>query len=133
MLVTTIATVLALYAGQTPPAVGSTRAIEVQYGVPRHPPPCGDGWDLSARDGLCYPNGYLAPQDQAARQRYYQRQYGQPQYDGEPEPYRSYGMRRRPVPCTDGADLDIRDGRCYPTGTVPRQFQNRPENYYRRY
>ncbi len=68
MLVTTIATVLALYAGQTPPAVGSARALEVQYRVPRHPPPCGNGWDLSARDGFCYPNGYLPPQDQEARQ-----------------------------------------------------------------
>jgi hypothetical protein len=29
------------------------------------------------------------------------------------------------VPCGDGADVDIRDGRCYPTGTVPRRFQNR--------
>jgi hypothetical protein len=130
MLVTAIATVLARYAGQTPPG-GSARALEVQYRVPRHPPPCGNGWDLSARDGLCYPNGYLPPEEQEARQRYHQPQYGGPKY-GEP-PYRPYGMRRRPVPCTDGADLDIRDGRCYPTGTVPRQFQNRPENFYRRY
>ena len=29
----------------------------VQYRVPVHPPPCGHGWDLSARNGLCYPNG----------------------------------------------------------------------------
>jgi hypothetical protein len=40
----------------------------VQYRVRAHPPPCGDGFDLSARDGLCYPNGFLRPQDQAARQ-----------------------------------------------------------------
>ena len=133
MLVTTIATVLALYAGQTPPAVGSARALEVQYRVPRHPPPCGRGWDLSARDGFCYPNGYLPPQDQEARQRYYQPQYGGPQYYDESQPYRPYGLRRRPVPCGDGADVDMRDGRCYPTGTVPRQFQDRPGDYYRRY
>jgi hypothetical protein len=133
MLITTIATILAL-AGAVPPATGIERPVEVQYygRVPVHPPPCGDHWDLSARDGMCYPNGYLPPQDQAARRGYYQPQYGEPQYYDDP-PYRPYGMRRRPVPCTDGADLDTRDGRCYPTGTVPRQYQNRPENYYRRY
>lgn len=132
MLITTIATILALHAGPMPPAAGTEGAIEVQYRVPRHPPPCGDGWDLSARDGMCYPNGALPPQDQAARRYQPGYGYGQPQYYDE-QPYRPYGMRRRPVPCTDGADLDIRDGRCYPTGTVPRQYQNRQENYYRRY
>jgi hypothetical protein len=77
----------------------------VQYHrVPAHPPPCGHGWDLSARDGLCYPNGYLPPQDQAARQRYYR-------------------GGRYPVPCGHGADLDVRDGQCYPNGMVPPQFQ----------
>jgi hypothetical protein len=81
----------------------------VQYGVPAHPPPCGIGWDLSARDGLCYPNGYLPPREQAARRGYYGRRY--------------------PVRCGPGADLDIRDGRCYPNGAVPLQFQNRPQNY----
>jgi hypothetical protein len=89
----------------------------VQYGFPVHRPPCGDGWDLSARDGMCYPNGYLPPQDQAARQGY----YGGGGY---------YGGRRYPIPCGNGADLDVRDGQCYPTGTVPRRFQNRPR-YYR--
>lgn len=80
----------------------------VQYHrVPVHPPPCGHGWDLSARDGLCYPNGYLPPQDQAARQ----------------YPQRYYRGGRYPVPCGHGTDLDSRDGQCYPTGTVPRQFQ----------
>ena len=83
----------------------------VQYGVPVHPPPCGDGWDLSARDGLCYPNGYLPPHAQAARRGYYR-------------------GGRYPVPCGEGADVDVRDGRCYPNGTVPRRFQNRPQ-YYR--
>jgi hypothetical protein len=77
------------------------------YRAPVHPPPCGHGWDLSARDGLCYPNGYLPPQDQAARQ----------------YPQRYYRGGRYPVPCGHGTDLDSRDGQCYPTGTVPRQFQ----------
>ena len=80
----------------------------VQYHhVPAHPPPCGHGWDLSARDGLFYPNGYLPPQDQAARQ--YQQRY--------------YRCGRYPVPCGHGTDLDSRDGQCYPTGMVPPQFQ----------
>jgi hypothetical protein len=80
----------------------------VQYHLaPAHPPPCGHGWDLSARDGLCYPNGYLHPQDQAARQ----------------YPQRYYRGGRYPVPCGHGADLDVRDGQCYPNGTVPPQFQ----------
>ena len=48
-------------------------AQEIQYRVPVHPPPCGHGWDVGARDGMCYPNGYLAPQDQAARQYQYRR------------------------------------------------------------
>lgn len=133
MLITTIAAVLALHAGPATAAAAPERVLEVQYRVPVHPPPCGNGWDLSARDGMCYPNGYLSPQDQEARQRYYRPQYDQQDYYDEPRPYRPYGMRRRPVPCGDGADVDIRDGRCYPTGTVPYRYQNRPENYYRRY
>ena len=87
----------------------------VQYGVPIHPPPCGHGWDQSARDGMCYPNGYLPPQDQAARQ--YQR---------------SYRGGRYPASCGHGTDLDSRDGRCYPTGTVPPQYQQ-GRRYYDRY
>ena len=39
-------------------------AQEVQYRVPVHPPPCGHGWDVGARDGMCYPNGYLVDQIQ---------------------------------------------------------------------
>ena len=123
MLIATIATILALHAGAAPQVATPEHALEVQYRVPVRPPPCGDHWDLSARDGMCYPNGYLRPEDQAAMQGYYQRGYA------EPRPY--YGTRRRPVPCTDGADLDTRDGLCYPNGTVPDQFQNKP--YYRRY
>lgn len=70
---------------------------------------CGDGYDVDIY-GRCFPNGVIPPQYQAARRGYY------------------YG--RRPVPCGDGADVDIRDGRCYPTGTVPLRYQNRPQNYY---
>ena len=120
MIVTVLAAALAI--GQAVPAAADSRSSiqQVQYGVPRHPPPCGDGWDLSARDGLCYPNGFLAPQDQDA---YYRRGYGD---------YPRARYSRYPVPCGgDGVDLDLRDGRCYPTGTVPRRFQDRPENYYR--
>lgn len=119
MLITTIATILALHSGGTAPATAGIRPLEIQYrGVPRHPPPCEDHWDQSARDGLCYPSGYLRPEDMAANY-------------ARPRPY--YGTRRRPVPCGDGADVDIRDGRCYPNGTVPDRFQDRPENYHRRY
>jgi hypothetical protein len=78
----------------------------VQYRVRAHPPPCGDGFDLSARDGLCYPNGFLRPQDQAARQ------------------YQGYRGGRYPVPCGNGADVDSREGQCYPNGTVPPQFKS---------
>ena len=85
----------------------------VQYRVPAYPPPCDHGWDLSARDGLCYPNGYLPPQEQAARQ--YQRQYRGGRY---------------PVPCGHGSDLDSRDGLCYPTGMVPPQYQQGRQQYY---
>jgi hypothetical protein len=85
----------------------------VQYRVPVRPPPCGHGWDVSARDGLCYPNGYLAPQDQAARQR-----------------QRYHGGGRYPVPCGHGADVDVRDGQCYPNGMVPPQYQQGRQRYY---
>jgi hypothetical protein len=85
----------------------------VQYRVPVRPPPCGHGWDVSARDGLCYPNGYLAPQDQAARQH-----------------QRYHGGGRYPVPCGHGADLDVRDGQCYPNGMVPPQYQQGRQRYY---
>jgi len=55
-----------------PDLVAPVSPQAVQYHVPAYPPPCEHGWDLSARDGLCYPNGYLPPQEQAARQqRYY--------------------------------------------------------------
>lgn len=108
--------------------------IQAQYGVPSHPPPCGHGWDLSAVDGLCYPNGTLPPQEQSARVGgYYHRGGGHYRGDGyyrEEGGYSRHG--RYPVPCRGhGVDRDMRDGRCYPTGTVPRRFQDRPENHYR--
>lgn len=128
MLATIASLALALQVGApaAPPNAGEPLVQAIQYRVYAHPPPCGDGFDLSARDGLCYPNGYLRPQDQAARQRYYRRDYDDPGYGG-----RGYRGGRYPVPCGgDGVDLDTRDGRCYPTGTVPRQFQDRPEDRY---
>lgn len=81
-----------------PDLVAPVSPQAVQYHVPAYPPPCEHGWDLSARDGLCYPNGYLPPQEQAARQQRY------------------YRGGRYPVPCGHGSDVDSRDGRCYPTG-----------------
>ena len=35
--------------------------------------------------------------------------------------YRRHG---RPPPCGHGFDLDERDGKCYPNGSVPPQFQS---------
>jgi hypothetical protein len=94
MIGAVVATLLALQLGEV---------HQVQYRVPVHPPPCGHGWDVSARDGMCYPNGYLPPQEQAARQ----------YYGGG----RSYG--HYPVPCGNGADIDTRDGQC----TRPERFR----------
>ena len=116
MIITIAASVLAVQLSTMPEPVARPLAQPVQYGgVPVRRPPCGHGWDLSARDGLCYPNGYLPPQDQSARQYQYQR---------------SYRGGRYPVPCGHGADLDARDGLCYPTGTVPSQFQQGRQRYY---
>jgi hypothetical protein len=110
MLLSIAALAMALHAAPASVAAASDPLLHLsQYGVPAHPPPCGNGWDLSARDGLCYPNGYLPPQDQAARRYFYSD--------------RGYRGGRYPVPCGNGADVDIRDGLCYPTGTVPPQFQ----------
>jgi hypothetical protein len=91
----------------TAPTISEVQKI--QYRVPAHPPPCGDGWDLAV-DGLCYPNGTVPYHDQVARR---------------------YGRYRHPVPCGNGADVDIRDGRCYPNGTVPRRFQQGRQYQYR--
>jgi hypothetical protein len=118
MIVSIAAAALAVQLGMPGSAVAPVVAEPVlpqtvQYRVHAHPPPCGHGWDLSARDGLCYPNGYLPPQEQAARQ--YQR---------------SYPGGRYPVPCGHGTDLDSRDGLCYPTGMVPPQYQQGRRQYY---
>ena len=114
MMVSIAAAALAVQVSMIPgSAVAPVLPQAVQYRVPVHPPPCGHGWDLSARDGLCYPNGYLPPQDQAARQ------------------YQGYDRGDRyPVPCGHGADLDVRDGQCYPNGMVPPQYQQGHQQYY---
>lgn len=132
MLVTIASVALALQMTSPPPLSSAAEPLvqQIQYRAYAHPPPCGHGWDLSARDGMCYPNGVLPREDQSAYQHYYRRGYGDPGYGGDPEYDGRYG--RYPVPCGGhGVDLDIRDGRCYPTGTVPRRFQNRPQNYGR--
>jgi hypothetical protein len=103
------------------PSDGQAAVQEIQYRVPVRPPPCDHGWDVSARDGMCYPNGYLPPQEMEAYRRGYHRGGGY------------YRGGRYPVPCGHGADVDIRDGQCYPNGMVPPQFQEgriRPR-YYR--
>ena len=48
---------LALAAQVTMATPQMPQVEQVQYyrRVPVHPPPCGDGWDVSARDGMCYP------------------------------------------------------------------------------
>ena len=106
---------------------------QVQYGrrgYGGHPPPCGNGEDQDVRNGWCYPNGVIPPQFQTGRQHQYQ-QYPEPQYREYGRPRRDdYGYQvRRPVRCGNGADLDVRDGLCYPNGQVPPQFQNRPQRY----
>jgi hypothetical protein len=72
---------------------------------------CGHGYDIDIY-GRCYPNGAIPPQYQAARRG------------------RMYGAGRYPVPCGNGADLDVRDGMCYPNGTVPLRFQSGRQQYY---
>jgi hypothetical protein len=113
MIVSIAAAALAAQLGMTPGSAAPVLPQAVQYRVPVHPPPCGHGWDVGARDGLCYPNGYLPPQEQAARQ--------YPRYDRG---------GRYPVPCGHGTDVDSRDGQCYPTGTVPPQYQAGRQQYY---
>jgi hypothetical protein len=113
MILTIAASALALQLSSMPASAPPPLIQPVQYGAPRHPPPCGHGWDLSARDGMCYPNGYLAPQEQDAFRR-----------------QRHYGGGRYAVRCGHGADLDVRDGQCYPNGMVPPQFQQGRQRYY---
>ena len=119
MIASLIGLALAVQSTITAPPPQTPLVEQIQYyrRAPVHPPPCGNGWDLSARDGMCYPNGYLPAQEQAARQG----DYGRREY---------YGRGRYPVPCGDGADVDIRDGQCYPTGTVPYRYQDRPHYRY---
>jgi hypothetical protein len=83
MLLNIATVVLALQLGVPGHALSDSKppVQEIQYRVPVHPPPCGNGWDVSARDGMCYPNGYLAPQEQAARQ--YRRYRGNRYYDDD--------------------------------------------------
>ena len=50
---------------------------------------CGDGYDIDIY-GRCFPNGVIPPRYQAARQ--------------------GYRGGRYPIPCGNGADVDIRDG-----------------------
>ena len=115
MIITIAASALAIQLNIMPVRAAQPLVQPVQYGVPVRRPPCGHGWDVSARDGLCYPNGYLPPQDQAAQQYQHQRYYRGGRY---------------PVPCGHGTDVDIRDGLCYPNGTVPLQFQQGRQRYY---
>ena len=91
MLLSIAAAALALQAGLPLPSHLETPrhvAEPIQYRAYAHPPPCGHGFDLSARDGLCYPNGFLAPQDQAARQYQYRGYRGRG--DSYPRPQRRY-------------------------------------------
>src|SRR5258708_1270030 len=110
MFVSLAAVTLAVQLSGPVPAPSQSEAfvLQTQYRVYAHPPPCGDGWDLSARDGLCYPNGYLAPQDQAARR------YPGPVYRGG----------RYPVACANGPAPHILHLPCSPTATLPPQFQH---------
>lgn len=114
MFLSIVGVTLALQFGVPAKSLNEYAFQSIQYHVPVQPPPCGHGWDLGVRDGMCYPNGYLPPQEQAARQ-----------YERRP----SYGGGRYPVPCGHGADLDVRDGKCYPTGTVAPQFQQGRQGY----
>ena len=128
MIVTVLAATLLM--GPALPATDFQSSVQqVQYGVPRRPPPCGHGWDLSARDGMCYPNGYLPPQEQDA---FYRRGYhrGDGYYRGCGGGGGYHRGGRTPVRCGHGADFDARDGLCYPNGTVPPQFQE-GRRYYR--
>jgi hypothetical protein len=98
MILTIAAAAIAAHLGSASPGE-SNLVRQVQY--------CGNGYDLDIH-GRCYPNGVIPPQYQAARQG---RTYGR------------YGGHGGPVPCGNGADVDIRDGQCYPNGTVPWRYQ----------
>lgn len=102
MLMSIAAAVIGLQLG-TPVPSETLPLIQVQQ--------CGNGYDIDVY-GRCLPNGVIPPQYQAARQG-----------------YRGY-RGRQPVPCGNGADIDVRDGLCYPTGTVPQRFQQGRQQYY---
>ncbi len=109
MIIAIAAILISAQLGSVRPATPSASDLQqVQYRVPAHPPPCGDGWDLAV-DGLCYPNGAVPYHDQVARR---------------------YGRYRHPMQCGNGADVDIRDGLCYPNGTVPPRFQQGRQDQY---
>jgi hypothetical protein len=110
MILSAAALVIALQATPTlsiEDGASALQQVQYRYG---HPPPCGNGFDMDSRDGMCYPNGTVPRRFQTGRQYYY--------------------GGRRPVPCGNGADLDIRDGLCYPNGEVPPQFQQGRQQYY---
>jgi hypothetical protein len=90
MLLNVASVVLALQLGVPahPLNDGGPPVQEIQYRVPVRPPPCGHGWDVSARDGMCYPTGSLHPRDQAARQ--YRRYRGDRYYGDYPRPGRRH-------------------------------------------
>jgi hypothetical protein len=119
--IASIALALQLAAPVNTPNEAASAVHEIQYRVPVRRPPCGHGWDISARDGMCYPNGYLHPEEMDAYRRGYHRGGGY------------HGGGRYPVRCGHGADVDLRDGLCYPNGTVPPQFQSGRQGYYYRY
>ena len=113
MLFNIASVVLALQLGMPGHALSDGQAAvqEIQYRVPVRPPPCDHGWDVSARDRMCYPNGYLPPKKWRLIAA------------GITAAGATNRGGRYPVPCGHGADVDIRDGQCYPNGIVPPQFQ----------
>ena len=103
MLLTVTAAAIAVLSASSHVQSTTPLLIQVQQ--------CGNGYDIDIH-GRCFPNGVIPPQYQAARQG-----------------YGGYGGGRHPVPCGNGADVDIRDGRCYPTGTVPNRYQQGRQGY----
>jgi hypothetical protein len=79
LLVIVIGSPLAYWAsdGRFPVMPSKTKAVQIPQPVKHQEwsqpevqptrPPCADGWDQGALDGLCYPNGYLPLKEQAAR------------------------------------------------------------------
>jgi len=68
---------------------GNPPIQEIQYYRYGRPPPCGHGYDVDSRDGMCYPNGMVPPQFQPGR--YYPLEYGGGR---RPIPLRSWRRRR---------------------------------------